>query len=56
MKRGHAEALYVLGDAMGFREQKRIVALSAQGRLPTMYAWRTAVETGGLMSYQEDCS
>jgi putative ABC transport system substrate-binding protein len=41
---------------MFFGERKRILALSAQGRLPTMYAWRTAVEAGGLLSYQEDWS
>jgi putative ABC transport system substrate-binding protein len=44
----------VFGDAMFFEERKRILALSAQGGLPTMYAWRTAVEAGGLMGYQEN--
>ena len=29
---------------------------TGQARLPTMYAWRTAVEDGGLMSYQENWS
>ena len=56
MTRGHAGALYVLADAMFFEERKRIVALSAQARLPTMYSWRTAVEDGGLMCYQENWS
>ena len=32
------------------------MALAAQARLPVMYIWRTAVEAGGLMSYQEDRS
>ena len=54
--RGHADALYLVADAMLGVEQKRIIALSAKGRLPTMYPWRTAVEAGGLMSYQVDWS
>jgi putative ABC transport system substrate-binding protein len=41
---------------MFFEERKRILDLSAEGRLPTMYAWRTAGEAGGLMSYQADWS
>ncbi len=51
---GRAGALFVFGDAMFFEERKRILTLSAQRRLPTMYAWRTAVEDGGLMGYQEN--
>ncbi len=51
---GNAGALFVFGDAMFFEERKRILTLSAQRRLPTMYAWRTAVEDGGLMGYQEN--
>ena len=54
--RWRAGALYVMPDSMFFEERKRIVALSAQGRLPTMYGWRAAVEAGGLMAYQEDWS
>jgi putative ABC transport system substrate-binding protein len=54
--REHARALFVFGDAMFFGERTRILALSAQGGLPTIYAWRAAVEAGGLLSYQEDWS
>jgi putative ABC transport system substrate-binding protein len=54
LTRGRARALLVFGDAMFFEERKRILALSARGSLPTMYAWRPAVEAGGLMSYQEN--
>ena len=54
LTRGHIEALFVLGDAMFFEERKRILSLSAQRRLPTMNAWRTAVEEGGLIGYQEN--
>ena len=49
-------ALFVLADAMFYVERKRILALSSQSRLPTMYPWGTVVEAGGLMSYQEDWS
>ena len=54
--RAHAGALFVLADAMVYTERKRILALSVQSRLPTMYAWRSVVEAGGLMSYSEDWS
>jgi putative tryptophan/tyrosine transport system substrate-binding protein len=54
--RGHVGALFVLADAMVYTERKRILALSVQSRLPTMYAWRSVVEAGGLMSYSEDWS
>ena len=54
--RGHAGALFVLADAMFYVDRKRILALSTQSRLPTIYAWRSFVEAGGLMSYSEDWS
>jgi putative ABC transport system substrate-binding protein len=54
--RGHVGALFVVADAMFYVERKRILALSAQSRLPTMYAWGSVVEAGGLMSYSEDWS
>jgi ABC-type uncharacterized transport system substrate-binding protein len=52
MNRAGADALYVGGDSLlldGLRG--RIADLAAQYRLPAMYAWRTNVEAGGLMSY-----
>jgi putative ABC transport system substrate-binding protein len=39
---------------MLFQSRTRIVAFAAQRRLPAMYAWRVAVEEGGLMGYQEN--
>ena len=56
LTRGHAGALFVLADAMFYVERKKLLGFSAQSRLPTMYAWGTLVEAGGLMSYQEDWS
>jgi putative tryptophan/tyrosine transport system substrate-binding protein len=47
----HAGALLVGSDPflIGFREQ--LVTLAARQSLPTMFAFREAVEIGGLMSY-----
>ena len=49
--RGRAGALLVLADAMLGSHRPRIVGLAAKSRLPAMYPWREAVDTGGLMSY-----
>jgi putative ABC transport system substrate-binding protein len=54
--RGHPGALLVIADVMFYRERQRLLALSAQSRLPTMYALGSFVEAGGLMSYSEDWS
>jgi putative ABC transport system substrate-binding protein len=48
---GRAEGLVVLMDPLMFGEQRRIVALAAESRLPAIYADREFVEAGGLMSY-----
>jgi putative ABC transport system substrate-binding protein len=49
-------ALLVNADALFTAERERIVALSARQRLPTIYAWREFVESGGLMSYGTNLS
>ena len=46
-----ADALIVLQSAFMNTHRTRIVKLAAQSRLPTMFAERTHVESGGLMSY-----
>jgi len=46
-----ARALMVLPDPMYVSERRRIVALSANSRLPAMYAHREFVDVGGLMFY-----
>jgi putative ABC transport system substrate-binding protein len=51
MTRDRAGALVVLPDGIFQNERRRIAALAAKGRLPTMYAWREAVDDGGLMAY-----
>ena len=44
-------ALIVLPDAMFFGEYRRVVALAATERLPTLYPEKQSVEAGGLMAY-----
>ena len=51
MTGGRAGALTVLPSVMLSFERKRLVELAAKNRLPAMYPWREAVDTGGLMSY-----
>ena len=54
MVREHADALTVLSTPMFGAEQKRLVALAARNRLPTMFQFREYVVAGGLMSYGPD--
>jgi putative ABC transport system substrate-binding protein len=51
MTTGRAGAMTVLTSIMFFNEQKRLVSLAAQNRLPTVYPWREPVDAGGLLSY-----
>ena len=46
-----AGALIVFPSPMLYTERRRIVDLAAKHRLPAIYAFREAVEAGGLMSY-----
>jgi putative ABC transport system substrate-binding protein len=49
--KGHAEALYVAGDALVNTNRDRINATALQTRLPTIHGFREIVVAGGLMSY-----
>ncbi len=49
--REHAGALLVLSDPMFFFHREQLAELAAKNRLPSMYAYREAVDAGGLMSY-----
>jgi putative ABC transport system substrate-binding protein len=49
--KGHAEALYVCGDALVNAVRARISTLALAARLPTMFPNREFAEAGGLMSY-----
>jgi ABC-type uncharacterized transport system substrate-binding protein len=50
-KRGNAQALVALDDALTVAHRPRIVALAASSRLPAMYGLREFPDDGGLMSY-----
>ena len=54
MSKARVEALTVLATPVYDRERRRLVALAARNRLPTVYAFRWYVESGGLMSYGPD--
>src|SRR6266849_36833 len=51
-----ADAIFVLSDAMFFRERGPIAVLAEKSRLPAMYHWRAYVDAGGLMSYGSNLS
>jgi len=48
------DGLYVATSPLIFSNGKRIAAFALKSRLPSMYPFREAVETGGLMSYEAD--
>ncbi len=54
--RERAEALIVLGDLTFWFHRARINELALRHRLPTIYASREQVDSGGLMSYAPDNS
>jgi putative ABC transport system substrate-binding protein len=49
----HDQAILVQGGAVAFENQRRVVALAAQYRLPAVYELREFVEGGGLLSYAQ---
>jgi putative tryptophan/tyrosine transport system substrate-binding protein len=51
MTRERASALIVLPSPMFYGQYKRIVDLATKNRLPAIYAFREAVQVGGLISY-----
>jgi putative ABC transport system substrate-binding protein len=51
MTRNRASALIVFPSPMFYNEHRRLVDLAAKHRLPAVYAFREAVDAGGLMAY-----
>ncbi len=51
MARERADALIVFPSPTFYREHRRIVDLVTKSRLPAIFAFREAVEAGGLMAY-----
>jgi len=51
IRRARAEALYVTTSPTASTDRALIVDLATRARLPSIFAFREAVELGGLMSY-----
>jgi putative ABC transport system substrate-binding protein len=51
MARERAGGLFVQSNPVFFRDHRRIIALAATHRLPTLCEWREMAEAGCLMSY-----
>jgi putative ABC transport system substrate-binding protein len=51
---GRAQGLLVVEDSMLVSHKEQIVRLAASHHLPAMYAFRSLVDVGGLMSYGPD--
>ena len=49
--KARAGAVALVTSGMFFVERRPLVALAARHRLPTVWPWREAMDTGGLMSY-----
>jgi putative tryptophan/tyrosine transport system substrate-binding protein len=49
--RAHAQALYLVGDALFFSHRMTLVQLASKGKLPAIYWQRNFPDEGGLMSY-----
>ena len=54
MEQDRADALLVSDENEHLTNRATIVELAAEGRIPTMYAYREFVEVGGLMAYSID--
>src|SRR5262249_27352277 len=51
LARERVDVVIVLRDPLFFRQRRTIAAAALATRLPTLYAWREAVDDGGLISY-----
>ena len=51
MARARVDVLSVFSGGVFFSARKQLSDLSIRHRLPTVYAWREFVDSGGLMSY-----
>ena len=51
MRKERPDALFTFSDLMVYLGAKKVAELSAQHRLPAMYAYREVPDAGGLMAY-----
>ena len=49
--RAHAQALYVIADALFVLHRKTLLSFASKDQLPGIYAERVVAEAGGLMSF-----
>jgi putative ABC transport system substrate-binding protein len=49
-----AEAIYVSDETENYANQRLIIELAQEHRLPAIYAYRVITQIGGLMSYEAD--
>ena len=54
VSRGHAQALYVLGDYFFFTHRRTLLELASKARLAVIYGERHFADEGALMSYGVD--
>jgi putative ABC transport system substrate-binding protein len=54
LKKQRPDGLYVPAGVLMSTNQKRTISFALEGRLPSMYHYREAVDTGGLMYYGAD--
>ena len=51
VRKGRAEALVVGSGQFLFTHQRRVVEFAVENRLPSIYAWKDPVSTGGFIAY-----
>jgi putative ABC transport system substrate-binding protein len=56
LARERVDVVIVLRDPLFFTQRRTVAATALASRLPTIYAWREAVDDGGLISYGIDIS
>jgi putative ABC transport system substrate-binding protein len=56
ISRDHAQALYVVEDALFYTHRSTLLKLASKARLPTSWGQRTSVQAGALMSYGPNLS
>ncbi len=54
VRRAHAQALYVIENALFFTHRTTILKLVSKARLPTIYWGRQLADAGGLTSYRAE--
>ena len=51
LRRERADAFMMFSDLIGFLHAREVAEAAARNRVPAIYAFREAVDAGGLMSY-----